>query len=103
MSGATLVRLQRPLPVMASLRPGRCIFSSTSTEAPARAAWPAAISPAGPPPMTSRRLAPADSVGAERGWAEEVVMTGYYYTMAGKKTSTSAVAVRRAKAPLAAP
>ncbi len=53
--------------------------------------------------MTSRRLAPADSVGAERGWAEEVVMTGYYYTMAGKKTSTSAVAVRRAKAPLAAP
>ena len=51
--------------------------------------------------MTSRRL--AGSVGAEMGWAGEMIMTGYYYTMAGKKTSTSAVAVRRAKAPLAAP
>jgi hypothetical protein len=51
--------------------------------------------------MTSKRL--AGSVGAERGWAGEVVMARYYYTMAGKKTPTSAVAVRRATVPLAAP
>ena len=49
---ATLVRLQRPLPVRRSLSPGRFIFSSSSVSAPDAAAIPAAIKPAGPPPMT---------------------------------------------------
>ena len=48
-----LVTLQRPFPVMPSLRPGRSFFSNTVTCAPASAAHPAAIMPAAPPPMTA--------------------------------------------------
>ena len=54
--GALLVRLQRPLPVMASLRPVWIFFSSRMVVAPAFAASPAAIRPDAPPPTTITRL-----------------------------------------------
>jgi hypothetical protein len=54
----TLVKLQRPLPVIMTLRAGRGIFSKTHTlrALPSAAAWRAALqaamSPEAPPPMT---------------------------------------------------
>ena len=46
------VTLQRPFPVMRSLRPRRFCPSRSVTRAPASAAVPAAIIPAAPPPIT---------------------------------------------------
>lgn len=51
-AGRALVTLQRPLPVMRTLRPDFSIFSISSTRRPARAAVPAAIMPAAPAPTT---------------------------------------------------
>lgn len=51
-TSAAFVMLQRPLPVIVILRPGRFIFSSSVTSAPFSAARMAAIMPAGPAPMT---------------------------------------------------
>lgn len=55
-SGQSLVRLQRPLPVIESLRPQTGFFSNSVTRAPACAAAPAAIIPAAPPPITATCL-----------------------------------------------
>ena len=51
-----LVTLQRPLPVIITLRAGRALRSSSSTLLPLRAAAPAAIRPAAPAPTTIRSL-----------------------------------------------
>ena len=51
-AGRALVTLQRPLPVMRTLRPDFSIFSSSNTRNPLRAAVPAAIIPAAPAPTT---------------------------------------------------
>jgi hypothetical protein len=66
------------------------------------AAWPAAISPAGPPPTTSRRFAPVGTGFGGKGWAGTIFMTRYYYTMAGKKASTSNAGRRPGERPVAA-
>ena len=50
------VRLHLPLPVIISLRPGREFLSYIITSRSRRAAQPAAISPAAPPPITITRL-----------------------------------------------
>src|SRR5699024_10900671 len=50
---ATLVTLQRPLPVIYSFFPSFSLRSSSTTRAPSRAAKSAAIMPAGPPPTTA--------------------------------------------------
>jgi hypothetical protein len=47
-----LLRLHLPLPVILNLRPGRSIRSNSIVLAPWRAAVPAAIKPAAPPPTT---------------------------------------------------
>ena len=47
------VRLQRPFPVMRTLRWGFSIRSHSSTFPPREAATPAAMMPAAPPPMTT--------------------------------------------------
>ena len=48
-----LVTLHRPLPVIITLRAGRGLRSMTVTACPCRAAAPAAMQPAAPPPMTN--------------------------------------------------
>ena len=52
-AGRAFVTLQRPFPVMRTLRPDFSIFSSSSTRQPRCAAVPAAIMPAAPPPTTT--------------------------------------------------
>ena len=49
----SFVRLQRPLPVMRSLRPSFLFLSTSVTDAPSSAAETAAISPAAPAPITT--------------------------------------------------
>ena len=45
------VRLQRPLPVMESFRPGRSFLSNTTVRSPERAENTAAVMPAAPAPI----------------------------------------------------
>ena len=57
-NGSLCVRLRPPRPAISSLRPADGIRSYRSTCSPARLSRSAAISPAGPAPMTATRLAP---------------------------------------------
>src|SRR3989344_1092553 len=52
-SGSAFVTLHRPPPVMRIFLPSDAFFSISTTFAPSSAARPAAIMPAGPPPITA--------------------------------------------------
>ena len=76
-----LVRLQRVLPLMSTLLPGRSVFSSRRTEAPVSAARPAAIKPLAPAAISVFIATVVWLVKTSRSEWPKILLTGVCLTL----------------------